>query len=545
MLAGLRARIALLGAGLVAVVLAPVAAGVLIGFDGSLTFPGLVFVMAGAGLTGLLLAACGAWLTARSVTRSILALDAAARKLQAGEPAAAPVEGAGEIARLAQSFNAMAEAVGERERRMRRFALRDVETDLPNRLALERRLGSLIKEPGPGRSAVAAVSLDRFSQVRRAVGPELASAALAEIGQRLSHGLPGAAVARIGADALGFMLQGADAEQAQGALVRLLEDLEAPVGLPGGAIEIGVTIGVTELSAGDRPSSAIARAGAAVDQARSLHRKIAVMGAEAYGDPAAKLSLMAEMLDAIAAGDLVLHHQPRFDMRERRVTGVEALVRWRHPTRGLLSPDNFVPLAEDTGHIRAMSEWVLDRAIEHQAGLRIARETLEMSVNLSGRLLGDAAFTDTALAMAAKAEGRLSFEITEGAVIDNPAAALANIERLRDAGIGVAIDDYGAGLSSLALLKQVQADELKIDRAFILNLDASQRDAMVVRSTIDLAHSLGLKVTAEGVETDTAYALLAGMGCDIAQGFLIARPMPLDELLVFLREDREASRRYG
>ena len=543
MLASLRARIALLGAGLVAVALAPVAAGVLIGFDGSLTFRGLAFVLAGAGLMGLLMAACGAWLTARSIARPILALAAAARKLQEGEPAAVPVEGAGEIARLAETFNAMAEAVGERERRMRRFALRDVETDLPNRLALERRLGSLIKEAG--RSAVAAVSLDRFSQVRRAVGPELASAALAEIGQRLSHGLPGAAVARIGADALGFVLQGADAEQAQGALVRLLETLEAPVGLPGGAIEIGVTIGLTELSPGDRPSSAIARTGAAVDQARSLHRKIAVMGAEAYGDPAAKLSLMAEMLDAIAAGDLVLHHQPRFDMRGLRVTGVEALVRWRHPTRGLLSPDNFVPLAEDTGHIRAMSEWVLERAIEHQAGLRIARETLEMSVNLSGRLLGDAAFADTALAMAAKAEGRLSFEITEGAVIDNPAAALSNIERFREAGIGVAIDDYGAGLSSLALLKQVEADELKIDRAFILNLDASQRDAMVVRSTIDLAHSLGLKVTAEGVETDTAYALLAGMGCDIAQGFLIARPMPLDELLVFLREDREASRRYG
>jgi len=268
-----------------------------------------------------------------------------------------------------------------------------------------------------------------------------------------------------------------------------------------------------------------------------------VFDPERYGDPSANLSLMSEMLGGLANGQMLLNHQPKFDLRTDRVTSVEVLVRWRHPVRGLIAPDRFIPMAEETGHIGALTEWVLGRALEEQALLRHHGHEVAMSVNLSGRLLGDPDFATTALELARGARGELCFEITETAVIENPATALKTIDRFKAAGIGISIDDYGSGLSSLAYLKQIRADELKIDKAFVLKMDESHKDALLVRSTIDLAHSLGLKVTAEGVETDTALSLLAGMGCDIAQGYLIARPMPLKELLMFLGEEETGKRR--
>ena len=200
-------------------------------------------------------------------------------------------------------------------------------------------------------------------------------------------------------------------------------------------------------------------------------------------------------------------------------------------------------MAEETGHIGALTEWVLARALEELSLLRHHGHELSVSVNLSGRLLGDAGFASRMLEMVRGAPGALVFEITETAVIENPEIALRTIERFKAAGIGISIDDYGSGLSSLAYLKQIRADELKIDKAFVLKIDESHRDALLVRSTIDLAHSLGMKVTAEGVETQTALSLLAGMGCDIAQGYLVARPMPLKELLMFLSEEGAGKRR--
>jgi EAL domain-containing protein (putative c-di-GMP-specific phosphodiesterase class I) len=200
-------------------------------------------------------------------------------------------------------------------------------------------------------------------------------------------------------------------------------------------------------------------------------------------------------------------------------------------------------MAEETGHIGALTEWVLARALEEQSLIRHHGHELAVSVNLSGRLLGDPAFVARALDLVRGAPGALIFEITETAVIENPEIALKTIDRFRAAGIGISIDDYGSGLSSLAYLKQIRADELKVDKAFVLKIDESHRDALLVRSTIDLAHSLGLKVTAEGVETAMALSLLAGMGCDVAQGYLVARPMPLKELLMFLGEEDAGKRR--
>jgi EAL domain-containing protein (putative c-di-GMP-specific phosphodiesterase class I) len=221
------------------------------------------------------------------------------------------------------------------------------------------------------------------------------------------------------------------------------------------------------------------------------------------------------------------------------------LSRWRHPTRGMLRPDLFIPMAEETGHIRTLTDWVLRQAIADQIVMQRLGHEMEVSVNISGRLLGDRDFADFVDRTLETAAGKICFEITETAVIENPDMALELLDRFRNAGVSISIDDFGSGLSSLAYLKQIRGHELKIDKSLITDVGESQRDALIVRSTIDLAHSLGLKVTAEGVETANTFQLLAAMGCDSIQGYLIAKPQPLNELLIFLREDGDSRRSYG
>ena len=245
------------------------------------------------------------------------------------------------------------------------------------------------------------------------------------------------------------------------------------------------------------------------------------------------LALMAGLRDAIAAGDLSLMHQPKLCLRTRAIVGVESLVRWTDPHRGAVSPDRFIALAEETGDIRALSEWVLARALEDQAQMVAAGHPMMVSVNLSGRLVGDAGFTHAVLASGDLA-GRLCLEVTETAVIAHPDGALSQFRLFRENGVKIAIDDYGSGLSSLAYLKSIQADELKIDKSLITALPRSPRDAILVRSTVDLAHNLGMTATAEGVEDEATCSLLGVIGCDQVQGWHIGRPMHVAELIPFL-----------
>ncbi|MGZ6016712.1 MAG: putative bifunctional diguanylate cyclase/phosphodiesterase, partial [Phenylobacterium sp.] len=349
----------------------------------------------------------------------------------------------------------------------------------------------------------------------------------------------------IASDVLGFALIGSGPDAAADDAARLMAELEHPLHIGGDAIDVSLSLGLASITRGAGPGAAIEQANIALDQARAGKRKVAFFDAAAYGDPASNLSLMSGMLGALEDGALELFYQPKFDMRERSVTGVEALSRWRHPHRGMLPPDLFIPMAEETGHIRTLTEWVLKRTINDQRTMAEAGHLLDMSINISGRTLGEPDFADFALDQAARAAGQLMFEITETAVIQNPEAALAMLDRFAEAGIAISIDDFGTGLSSLAYLKRIRGQELKIDKSIVQGVTESQRDALIVRSTIDLAHSLGLKVTAEGVETDACYALLAGMGCDQAQGYLIAKPLPLKELLTFVGDDQLSERSYG
>jgi EAL domain-containing protein (putative c-di-GMP-specific phosphodiesterase class I)/GGDEF domain-containing protein len=504
----------------------------------------LLEIMIVIALAGIALAIGGSWVLAAGVTRPVSALDEAARRLRRGESARVVAETGDEIGRLAQSFNQMAEAIAERERQITHLAIHDGETDLPNRLALERSLAALETADGV---MVAALTLDRFSQVREVIGYELAGVLIRQVAARLTAQAPEAVVGRLSSNTLGVIFQAADPSAARTAAVGLLAALEEPMQVGDATTDVSITIGLAP-ARGDPEGlarSPLVCASIAAGQAHAARQKVAIFDPEAYGDPANNLSLMSDMLRAIDEGRIEVFLQPKHDIRGGRISAAEALVRWRHQTRGLISPDLFIPLAEETGHIRPLTDCVLRQAIEHQRILRSAGHDVEVSVNISGRLLSDPEFADAAVEMAAGAVGRLCFEVTETAVIDQPERALAHIERFADAGVSVSIDDYGSGLSSLAYLRQIRAEELKVDKAFILSLADSRTDALLVRSTIDLAHSLGLKVTAEGVETHEVYALLATMGCDFAQGFLIERPMPLEDFLSFLADDGGQVRRYG
>jgi EAL domain-containing protein (putative c-di-GMP-specific phosphodiesterase class I) len=239
--------------------------------------------------------------------------------------------------------------------------------------------------------------------------------------------------------------------------------------------------------------------------------------------------------DAINRGEFHLIYQPKLNLRTKRVDGVEALMRWHHPHDGIRMPDNFIAESEASGAIDRLSLWAFDRAMADQRWLAENHGfDLLFHVNLSAQLLNRKAMVIDLCRRARTTDGRIGIEITERSMIDDPEQAFAHIEMLRTAGYRIAIDDYGVGLSSLTYLKQLDADELKIDKSFITALDTSHRDPLIVRSTIDLAHALGMTVTAEGVESPAAFALLSVMGCDAVQGYLVSRPLPLADLPVFL-----------
>lgn len=421
--------------------------------------------------------------------------------------------------------------------RLSYMALHDPETGLPNRHALQHKVAA-----NPD-CYVAVIGLDRFEVMRNAIGYDAMALLLAALGARLASMTESYTIARVGDGALGLSFSAVDEAEALAIAETICVHAEEPVIIRGATVDIALSAGVAH---SDRRrsnvKSIVDRAAIGLDQARASRRRCALFDSVAYGDPGDNLSLMSELMAALETEDVWLAYQPKYDLRGDAVEGLEALMRWRHPRRGLVSPDLFIGMAEETGHIRPLTEWVIRKAIADQALLAAQGHPLTTAVNISGRLLADEAFADFAITEVTQCGADMCFEITETAVIGNSEVALATIDRFTAAGIRVSIDDYGSGLSSLTYLKRIRADELKIDKAFVLSLEDSSRDALLVKSTVDLAHSLGLRVVAEGVETPMALALLRTMGCDAVQGYLIGKPMVMAELETHLRPGTEATK---
>ncbi|MDX2233214.1 MAG: EAL domain-containing protein [Hyphomonadaceae bacterium] len=485
-------------------------------------------------VAALLIAVVIAFRLKGAVVRPLIALTDAVRRIARTHTydLQVAIDSDDEVGELCGGFNTMLDEIRVRERRISDLAFHDAETDLPNRHAFERVIGQRLETLADKPFAVAAIGVDRFQYVRGAIGYRLANDLLAEIGARA---LAAGEAARISTDVIGVLLDATDLATLRQRASALLMRVDEPILLGENTMEVGVSIGLAQAGIhASTPNGLIECASIALDQGQAARNKTHIFDEAAYSTTARNVSLMADMIRAISNGEMRIHLQPKYDLRVGAITGAEVLARWRHPERGVVPPDLFVGMAEDTGAISLLTEWSLHQTIACQRRLVAAGLPATLAVNLSGRLLDDPAFIGIAIQFVKRRAGDLYLEITETASIDNQARALENIEALLAAGAHISIDDYGSGLSSLAYLKRIPAHELKIDRAFIELLDRQPRDALLVKSTIDLAHSLGMKVTAEGVETEATLAALTAMGCDVVQGYLIARPMSEDAYIDFM-----------
>ncbi len=292
----------------------------------------------------------------------------------------------------------------------------------------------------------------------------------------------------------------------------------------------GGAFGIDEIDALERAEQALADA--------KLRGHGLLARTDALARPKAQIDLAGDLALAVPRGELFVVYQPKVHVRQRVISSAEALIRWHHPLLGLVMPDAFISLADETGEMRVITLWTLRQVIADQQRLAKSGHSLRIFVNISGVLLTDRIFIDAACALIEDNNAEIGFEITETAVIRDPDIAIANLERCAAMGITLAIDDYGSGLSSLSYLKRLPATELKIDKMFITQLTSSHRDPLIVRSTIDLAHALDMEVTAEGVETPAALALLTVMGCEMVQGYLISPPLELSAFENYLKDYR-------
>lgn len=385
---------------------------------------------------------------------------------------------------------------------------------------------------------VATVEFDRFCKLRRQIGFVLSNALIEAMGRRLQRAIPHCILGRVGRSSIEFAFTAESVAVAGEELQALAELLERNIEIGGYCYHLTVSIGAVDIGSQQITDHTLDCVGAAVAEAQDRQKKfwIASDVADEHG-ALGRLSMMQDLRSAMGNGDLELHYQPKLCARSNTIESAEALLRWYHPVHGSVSTAQLIDVAEATGAIEQLTRWVVERAISDHAKLRALGRELTIYVNFSGVLLPNLQFTNWVIDRLAASQAAIGIEITETAVIEDPADAIANLNLLSKAGVKIAIDDYGAGLSSLAYLKQLPANELKIDRMFISCLTDSHRDPLLVRSTIDLAHALEMEVTAEGVDNIMTLSLLRVMGCDLIQGYLISVPLSFDDFWLFLSTD--------
>jgi diguanylate cyclase (GGDEF)-like protein/PAS domain S-box-containing protein len=428
------------------------------------------------------------------------------------------------------------------EDRFHHQALHDPLTELPNRVLLHDRLGQAIVTGTRTAEPVTllVLDLDRFKEVNDTLGHQSGDRLLQEVSTRFRASVRASdTVARLGGDEFAVLLPGTDAATAAVAAAKLLAALDRPVVLEGFEFLLGASLGIATFpDHGADADTLLRRADMAKYEAKRAGGGFASYTSELDLHSAERLGRLAELRRAIATDELTLHYQPQIDCTTGALTGFEALVRWWHPERGLIGPDQFVPLAEQSGLIRDLTRWVLSSALGQSHIWRgWLGPDIAMSVNLSSHDLLDPRLPDFVAEQLERCQfpaRQLILEITESALLGDGARALEVLRRLRQMGVRVALDDFGTGYSSLSYLKDWPVDELKVDRAFVSSMVADKRDRSIVRAMVDLAHTLDLEVVAEGVEDEAILRLLATFGCDRAQGYHVARPMPAVELLRWL-----------
>ena len=477
-------------------------------------------------------------LTQRITDFSHSALGVKRHKLQKGD----------QIFILEDRFQSLTEDVLEARKALKNeseahkyLALHDALTGLPNRALLNDRLEQAIlaAKRGGKQLAVLMLDLDHFKEINDTLGHNLGDIVLKQLGARLLGTLRKSdTIARFGGDEFIVVLPSVNAEQATYLARKLLNALEPSFVVRNNNLHIGASIGIVLCpDQGEDPNILIQHADVAMYNAKQSNSGIANYNPDQDKYSQDRLVIIGELHHAIEHEELLLHYQPKVECKTNSITGVEALVRWQHPQHGLIFPDEFIPLTEHSGLIRQLTRWVINASLQQCAIWQRAGIKINVSVNLSTRNLQDTQLPEQ-IAILCKTWGinpeKLELEITESAMMAEPERAMEILTQLSTIGVRLSIDDFGIGYSSLAYLKRLPVNEIKIDKSFVMNMVADKNDAVIVRSTIELAHNLGLKVMAEGVDQQQIWDILRKIGCDTAQGYYISHPLPAEKLTDWL-----------
>ena len=505
-------------------------------------------------MMALIAALIAAVLFARGVSRPLEDLAQDAQRIEHGDysHATTAIKQKDEIGKLAHSFDKMRTAIAEREEQIRLQATHDSLTGLPNRTLFFDRLSHAIvsAQRGGGFVGMIMMDLDRFKEINDTLGHHFGDDLLIEIGRRLRQTLRQSdTVARLGGDEFAVTFHATEPKQANDVAQRIGTTLETPFVLGGVSIEVSGSMGIAMYPMhADDAATLMKRADIAMYDAKKNHASYAIYEPGRDEHSLRRLAILSELRHAIGRDELDLHFQPKIDVGSGGAVHAEALVRWKHPVHGYLPPDEFIPLAEQSGNIGMITKWVLRKAIAHCGAWNASGLDITVAVNRSALDLFDAdlpTYISGLLSEAGLSPSKLVLEITESAVMRDPSYALRILRDLKTRGVTLAIDDYGTGYSSLAHLKRLPVDELKIDKSFVINLrNASTDDIVIVRSTIELGHNMGLRVIAEGVESAEAWQILENLGCDMAQGYFVSPPLPASDFRAWMdaRNDRVSER---
>lgn len=472
------------------------------------------------------------------VTRPLHRMVLVAQRIQAGQYAQ-QIESLDtiEMAELGSALTHMQSAIAAREDRILNLLYRDGLTGLHNRAGfidvLEQRLISKAAQ------TVVLVNIDRFQQINDTLGHPFGDEVLVAFAHQLERVMVGHTieVGRLSGDEFAILIEGS-ADWA-GLIDRLVAHFEQPLQVMDRSLDVRATIGYAHYPQhSDRAVGLICCADEAMYIAKEKRLRHLVYDPHRQQFQEAHLSLLGELKHAVEHDELMLYYQPKVQLSTGQVHEAEALIRWQHPDRGFIPPNAFIPFAEQTGYIRDLTRWVIRRGCLDAAKMAAVGQQIRVSVNVATRDLQDAqlpVYIAQCLHEAQLSPTQLCLEITESGVMEESAVVMAHLIQLKDMGVSLSIDDYGTGYSSLAYVRQLPISELKIDQSFVRGVAAHNTDAMIVRSTIELAHSLGFKVVAEGVETEEISQVLTHLGCDVAQGYLYAKPLALPEFLAWLQ----------
>ncbi len=480
----------------------------------------------------LLAAGLLALLMARSVTRPVQELAASARKMAAGDYASeVPAKSADELGDLARAFNQMQFAIAEREKEIIHQAEHDALTGLANRSQVFPRLHAALERARAEQTTVvvAVADIQKFTQINDALSAETGDKVLTQVAQRLQEVAGEQAVVRLGSDEYLLVLEGA--KPAAG-LALVHEAFGSNLTLDTIDVHIDLNVGyATYPLDGDHPEILLRRANLALGKARLSHIK--TCGYQQGWDEKhlRRLQILTEYPAAFTNNEMQIYLQPKINPHNAKALGAEVLIRWIHPQMGFVSPEEFISVIESAGQISLLTRWVLARSFAAAEALKKAGIDLTLSVNLSVLDLLEEDLPDFIAALAEKHQllaSRIYLEVTESAIMREADRSLKTLHRLDDMGFKLSIDDYGTGFSSLSQLKKLPVHELKIDKSFVINLDVDKNDQQIVKSTIELGHTLGLSITAEGVETASARDWLLENQCDILQGYYYSKPLSVE-----------------